>query len=345
MSRLGPTSCQRLCRTCTSSSNHALRQDSITMKYKLLGRSGLRVSELVPGLCHVRHELGHDRLRQAKRAAASSTPSSKPAATSSTPRTATRKASRRSSSASSCRRDRDRFVVATKYSLFDGHADGNDPNACGNHRKNLMRSVEGIAQAARRPTTSTCCGFTSTTTRRRSTKSCAASTTSFARARCITSARRTFPPGGWPGPTRWPTSTAGPRSSPRRSSTHHRAVVRAGVPAVRARDGHRPGLLVALGGGMCTGKYNRAGGRQSQLQRLVDEIDTGTSDHYWHDDDDAQPADHGRRRRRSPTRSAGTPAQVSLRWLMQQKVVYDPDLLGPHGRAGARKTWAPSTSR
>jgi aryl-alcohol dehydrogenase-like predicted oxidoreductase len=37
------------------------------------------------------------------------------------------------------RGDRDRFVVATKYTLS---MDGSDPNASGNHRKNLRRSVE-----------------------------------------------------------------------------------------------------------------------------------------------------------------------------------------------------------
>lgn len=35
--------------------------------------------------------------------------------------------------------DRDRFVVATKYTLTN---DGSDPNASGNHRKNLTRSLE-----------------------------------------------------------------------------------------------------------------------------------------------------------------------------------------------------------
>lgn len=39
--------------------------------------------------------------------------------------------------------NRDRLVIATKYSLFDGGADQNDPNGSGNHRKNLFRSVEG----------------------------------------------------------------------------------------------------------------------------------------------------------------------------------------------------------
>jgi aryl-alcohol dehydrogenase-like predicted oxidoreductase len=38
---------------------------------------------------------------------------------------------------------RDRFVVGTKYSLFDvAGKDNDDPNASGNHRKNLVRSVE-----------------------------------------------------------------------------------------------------------------------------------------------------------------------------------------------------------
>jgi aryl-alcohol dehydrogenase-like predicted oxidoreductase len=38
---------------------------------------------------------------------------------------------------------RDRTVIGTKYSLFDGMSDGTDPNGCGNHRKNMFRSVEG----------------------------------------------------------------------------------------------------------------------------------------------------------------------------------------------------------
>ncbi len=39
--------------------------------------------------------------------------------------------------------DRDWFVLATKYSLMEGFNAGRDPNGCGNHRKNLFRSVEG----------------------------------------------------------------------------------------------------------------------------------------------------------------------------------------------------------
>ena len=35
--------------------------------------------------------------------------------------------------------DRDHFVVATKYTLFTREG---DPNACGNHRKNMARALE-----------------------------------------------------------------------------------------------------------------------------------------------------------------------------------------------------------
>ncbi len=38
--------------------------------------------------------------------------------------------------------DRDHWVIATKFTLFDGGADNNNPNLCGNHRTNLLRSVE-----------------------------------------------------------------------------------------------------------------------------------------------------------------------------------------------------------
>jgi aryl-alcohol dehydrogenase-like predicted oxidoreductase len=44
---------------------------------------------------------------------------------------------------------RDRMVIASKYSLFDGMQDGNDPNGSGNHRKNLVRSVEGSLKRLR----------------------------------------------------------------------------------------------------------------------------------------------------------------------------------------------------
>ena len=39
--------------------------------------------------------------------------------------------------------DRDRFVVATKYSLTGQWQSDQNPNGAGNHRKNMMRSIEG----------------------------------------------------------------------------------------------------------------------------------------------------------------------------------------------------------
>ena len=39
--------------------------------------------------------------------------------------------------------DRDRFVVATKYSLTGQWQGDKNPNGAGNHRKNMMRSIEG----------------------------------------------------------------------------------------------------------------------------------------------------------------------------------------------------------
>ena len=40
------------------------------------------------------------------------------------------------------KKERDFYVLATKYSLFDGQTNGQDPNGSGNHRKNMARSVE-----------------------------------------------------------------------------------------------------------------------------------------------------------------------------------------------------------
>ena len=86
---------------------------------------------------------------------------------------------------------RDRFVIGTKYSLFDltGKDNADDPNACGN-RKNMVRSVRTQPESTSAPTTSTCCRFISTITPRRWRRSCGRSTISCARARCFMSAPR-----------------------------------------------------------------------------------------------------------------------------------------------------------
>ena len=45
--------------------------------------------------------------------------------------------------------NRDYFIVGTKYSLYDTFAMMHDPNATGNHRKNLIRSVESSLKRLR----------------------------------------------------------------------------------------------------------------------------------------------------------------------------------------------------
>src|SRR5439155_26769355 len=41
---------------------------------------------------------------------------------------------------------RDRAVIGTKYSLVGGMSEGKNPNEHGNHRRNMFRSVEGSLQ-------------------------------------------------------------------------------------------------------------------------------------------------------------------------------------------------------
>ena len=113
--------------------------------------------------------------------------------------------------------DRERFVVATKYTLTSRRE---DPNAGGNHRKNLVRALEtslrrlrtdyvdllqchrfdpgtpaSIFPAVAGPTTSTSSGCTCGTALRRWRKSCGRSTISCRPGRCSTSASRTLPRG------------------------------------------------------------------------------------------------------------------------------------------------------
>ena len=112
------------------------------MKYKLLGRSGLRVSELCLGcgtFGTIWGSLGSDQAESQKIFNTFVDAGGNFIDTS----------NRYQESQSEqflgefIHTNRDRLVLATKYSLFDGMSDGNDPNGCGNHRKNLFRSVEG----------------------------------------------------------------------------------------------------------------------------------------------------------------------------------------------------------
>lgn len=108
------------------------------MKYRLLGKSGLRVSEIALGTMTFGTEwgVGADKTESAKIFEAYAHAGGNFIDT----------ANRYTEGTSEkyvgefIHADRDHFVVATKYSLFDRK---DDPNFSGNHRKNMMRSVEG----------------------------------------------------------------------------------------------------------------------------------------------------------------------------------------------------------
>ena len=114
------------------------------MKYKLLGKSGLRVSELCLGTMTFGEDWGwgasKDECRavfEAFTAAGGNFIDTANLYTNGSSETITGEL---------ISADRDRFVLATKFSLPDNPtspANAGNPNAAGNHRKNLIRSVEG----------------------------------------------------------------------------------------------------------------------------------------------------------------------------------------------------------
>ena len=108
------------------------------MKYKLLGRSGLRVSELSLGTMGFGKEWNwgadYDTSKQIFDTYANAGGNFLDTANRYTEGTSEKWLGEFIES------NRDHFVVATKYSLRDGTG---DPNFAGNHRKNMMRSVEG----------------------------------------------------------------------------------------------------------------------------------------------------------------------------------------------------------
>src|SRR5258708_1219729 len=100
---------------------------------------------------------------------------------------------------------RDRFVVATKYTVSP---DRTDPDASGNHRKNFMLSLETACNACV-PTTSICIGSISGIVTRQSRKQCAPLMMLFAPARTSLSGFRMPPPGLSRVLTPWPSGAAG----------------------------------------------------------------------------------------------------------------------------------------
>ncbi len=108
------------------------------MKYKLFGRSGLRVSEIALGTMTFGTEWG----KGADRSESQRIFEAYAQRGGNFIDTANRYTEGTSESflGDFIKADRDHFVLGTKYSLRDGTG---DPNFAGNHRKNLMRSVRG----------------------------------------------------------------------------------------------------------------------------------------------------------------------------------------------------------
>lgn len=111
------------------------------MRYKLLGKSGLRVSELSLGTMTFGLDWGwgadKETSKQIFDAYANAGGNFIDTANRYTNGTSEKYVGEFIAA------NRDHFVVATKYTLFDRHG---DPNFSGNHRKNMMRSVEGSLQ-------------------------------------------------------------------------------------------------------------------------------------------------------------------------------------------------------
>ncbi len=108
------------------------------MRYKLFGKSGLRVSELCFGAMTFGKEWGYGADYDDSKAIFDTFT----AAGGNFFDTANRYTEGTSEKwlGEFIKSDRDKYVIGTKYTLFDRP---NDPNFGGNHRKNMMRSVEG----------------------------------------------------------------------------------------------------------------------------------------------------------------------------------------------------------
>ena len=107
------------------------------MRYKLLGRSGLRVSELSLGAMTFGEEWGWGATKKESRAMFDAYAS----AGGNFIDTANRYTEGTSEKlvGEFVKADREHFVVATKYTLF---TEKDDPNKCGNHRKNMVQALD-----------------------------------------------------------------------------------------------------------------------------------------------------------------------------------------------------------
>lgn len=112
------------------------------MRYKLLGQSGLRVSELCLGAGTFGTDwgpLGSDKEQSRRIFDAFAEAGGNFVDTSNRYQEGTSERLVGEFIGS----ERDLFVIGSKYSLYDLYGQWSDPNASGSHRKNLVRSVEG----------------------------------------------------------------------------------------------------------------------------------------------------------------------------------------------------------
>jgi aryl-alcohol dehydrogenase-like predicted oxidoreductase len=290
------------------------------MKYKLLGRSGLRVSELGLGCATFGTNwgpIGSDR-EESRRIFDAFTE-----AGGNFIDTSNRYQEGQSEEflGEFLQGRREQYVVCSKFSLGEGHAAGTDPNGCGNHRKNMRRSIEGSLRRLRTdyidllwihiwdyttPIDETMRALDDAITAGKVNYIGASNFPAWwlAKANALADCH------GW---------------NPLIATQIEYAITeRSCEPEFLPFAVGEDIALVCwspLGGGVCTGKYNRAGGRE-QLQRLVDEVDPARR-HYWHNVTMRNVAIM-ERVTAIADRIGRTPAQVSLRWLMQQKPVTIP---------------------
>jgi len=214
--------------------------------------------------------------------------------------------------------NRDRAVLATKYSLFDGMNEGSDPNGHGNHRKNMFRSVEGSLKRLQTDyidllwihiwdyTTPMDEILRALDDLVRQGKVMYVGASNFpawwiARANTLADAHALSPFVATQ--VEW--------------SLTERSCEPEFLPMAKELDIAMV-CWSALGGGMVTGKYNRAGNGDGGFQRLAEHVDPSKGA-FWHpmtkrnlaimDEVVKIAEDIGR-----------PPVQVALRWLMQQKV-------------------------
>jgi aryl-alcohol dehydrogenase-like predicted oxidoreductase len=250
------------------------------MQYKLLGRSGLRVSELCLGCATFGTNwgpIGSDKHESRRIFDAFAEAGGNFIDTSNR----YQEGQSETFLGEFLENDRDRFVVATKYSLGEGGTPGTDPNACGNHRKNMMRSVEGSLKRLKTdyidllwihiwdlttPIDEIMRGLDDLVRQGKVHYVGASNFPAWWLARANTMADFQ----GW---------------SPLVATQVEYAITERSCEPEFLPFAHEMDVALAcwspLGGGVCSGKYNRASGRE-KLKRLVDEVEPEKR-HFWHE--------------------------------------------------------------